>query len=313
MKSKNLNSTYKVVSDVILELDKEFEKELDKIYEVLDSPRANEKIDTHTIDEEEKVKKDVRKESVHEPIENKIFCFTSCLFEGNGNERFRAKEQIKNSIEAIHVVSALKNGAGFMKSKPKVNNLLLFSPFWIRDPMLWPRNDGKTILEHLFVKDRIPWPFYYVWGERITQENMKWFIWFIILGQGGDLEAAGRLFGWNIEKGFSEHLLDDRIGFIGDDAIIESEIRRLGGKHHWHTNLLTRNPHFAIDPTTHNHDNSFIIFWYSTVKWLILNESSLDHRIYLKITKRAYEGFLKEGDSFTMEGKSVDQLIDKDV
>ena len=151
----------------------------------------------------------------------------------------------------------------------------------------------------------------YNWELDVNKENMKWFIWFIILGQGGDLEAAGKLFGWSVKKGFSEHLLDEKIGFVNENACIESEIRRLGGRHHWHTSLLIKNSNFAIDPSDQYYNNSFISFWYSTVKWLIQNESSLDHYKYLKILKVAYEGYLEEGASFSMEGKSVDQFLDK--
>ncbi len=152
---------------------------------------------------------------------------------------------------------------------------MLFSPFWIRPPNSWNRLGATSLLDHLFAFYDVPRFLYDAWlhydKTLRTQDNLKWLIWFILLGQGGSLKRASVRFGWKITNGLQQRLTQAPPDTSPVVACIFAEVTRLGGSEVDFRRII-RNPAFVVDPTatyTESYvDESYSNFWEDTVRWL---------------------------------------------
>jgi hypothetical protein len=101
----------------------------------------------------------------------------------------------------------------FIKSaipdQPKmVMYIVLFSPFWIRDPHTWNKTGNTSLLDHLFVLHEVPGFLYEEWSRSGSFPRPKWISWFILFGQGGSLNKVSKLYWWRPFIKLPQHLQD---------------------------------------------------------------------------------------------------------
>jgi hypothetical protein len=164
--------------------------------------------------------------------------------------------------EEIEVALARVNGglrgleevlARFQDRPGPVLMALLFAPFWVRPLWSWQAPEGddtavtRSLVEHLFQIHAVPRALQQPWLVE-GLPSLKWVTWLILLGQGGNLHRAARLFGWSVGKRFTHHFAAAPDHLTALEACVWAEVARLGGERRDLERLL-RNPAYAIDPT----------------------------------------------------------------
>ena len=176
--------------------------------------------------------------------------------------------QILKSTRSIKDTHALEAASTTPSSNDFFKNVIIFSPFWVRDPQSWDPGGSKCLLEHLFCIYDIPAFLRKSWFSKFERVEFKWILWFMIMGQGGSLKRASKHFAWNIKSGFQQFLFDAREDATPLEACIHAEIKRLGGSAR-ETRRLLEHPGFRINPTVKSINDKGYLFWSETVKWII--------------------------------------------
>jgi len=211
--------------------------------------------------------------------------------------------------------------------------ICLFSPFWVRDPNTWSPNSKNSLCDHLFVLYERPkfMNLFYSYGG-----HFKWLCWLILIGQGGSLKKAGKIFNWKINSKFQYYLMkvppfneiierpiifgyydyNDEI-YYEFDYIIHScmyaEVLRLGGSKNDFIRLL-RNEVFIIDPTEISNSDDFFKFWQDTVLWHIKHSSEISDKDSEKILEWAMHEYTEaENDrrKFLWKKQHVNTVLQK--
>lgn len=130
---------------------------------------------------------------------------------------------------------------------------LLFAPFWVRPLASFrlPQGDDAAItaslIEHLFVLYRVPRSLLRPWLDE-GLPSLKWVLWLLLLGQGGNLHRAAHRFGWSIAKRFTHGFTTAPDDLTPLEACMWSEVVRLGGQP-LDFDRVRRNPALVLDPT----------------------------------------------------------------
>lgn len=190
----------------------------------------------------------------------------------------------------------------------------LLAPFWLKSPKTWKKESGVHILDHIFTLYKTPNILIQQWltnrGESIS---FKWICWHIIIGQGGSLKKAAKLFNWNIPNKFQHFLLKTPETQYPMESCIHAEISRLGGNDVDYNRVMS-NQELLIDPTEMTYDDAFLSFWRSTVLWLIKNREAISDDESILIIAWAMHKYT-EGEreenapKFSWKGRSLNNVL----
>lgn len=228
---------------------------------------------------------------------------------GNGE---RLKNLLLHSIGNIRRVQKIHQALQIAEMSPPLHQFLIFSPFWIRDPLTWSDLDSRDLFEHLFSEYCTPRYFQGMWYQNRNNVNRKWLVWHILLMQGGSLKKASNLFGWNLYSKFQHHLVQNQDGMSFEELIAYSEALRLGNNIEV-ARSISLNPAFAIDITETSLDPSFVRFWYETAHWLNNNYFNLEQNEMAPILEWAMHKFTeanREGKQFSWKGRTPNNVVD---
>lgn len=153
--------------------------------------------------------------------------------------------------------------------------IILFSPFWIRDPMDWDASgEPLELLRFLFVQHEAPGFLFPVWlrSDCLSEIHLKWVLWLIIIGQGGSLKRASRHFPWAVSGKYQRYLLETPEDLGPVEAARLAETRRLGGSLTTFRRLQEFH-YFNYDPSEEFFPHRD--FWEATVRWLSKHEAEL--------------------------------------
>ncbi|MEZ5943245.1 MAG: PcfJ domain-containing protein [Planctomycetaceae bacterium] len=198
-----------------------------------------------------------------------------------------------------------------------VEQICLFSPFWIRSPQTWDASTGTNLLEHLFVRYPVPscLSANNIWSRSqfTSEECQKWLCWYILLGYGTSLRKASRHFGWVVSKGLQKQLYEVPTDCSPDKAVAYAEVLRLGGSD-VEFRRLNLSCDLAIDLTMPV-EESFRRFWQATVRWLIAHRDQLsDDNVTLILPWAVH--MLREheragGQEFSWKGRSPEATLQR--
>ncbi|MBK9032233.1 MAG: PcfJ domain-containing protein [Myxococcales bacterium] len=132
--------------------------------------------------------------------------------------------------------------------------LLALAPFWIRSLDGWaPPADadgedvGLAVMKHLLVRYPVPVPLYAPW-RGTSPPPFKWAVWLVVLGQGGSLHDAARVFGWRVARALTGWLAQAPVELGPVEAVMWAELRRLRVGEPVVRRLGTH-PAYLLDPT----------------------------------------------------------------
>lgn len=178
------------------------------------------------------------------------------------------QSRIDRAIQSRKDIEIIRSAAEKYESTDFALRVLLYSPFWVRNPRSW-KSDGEThLLEHLFAVRDTPAFLYEEWFREFNITSHKWLCWFILLAQGGSLKRAAKLFDWKISGKFSHYLRKAPVGMSPLEACIFAEVKRLGGSRREVARIF-RSPEFVVDPTEISDDHLYSKFWQETILWLV--------------------------------------------
>lgn len=148
--------------------------------------------------------------------------------------------------------------------------VVLFSPFWIRDPNEWTGNSKEDLLAYLFADREYPAFLNEQWinYSLAMDEGFIWQRWLIMLGRGINLSREHS----RLHKQFEKHLSSipwERLPLrlrTTTMILLMAEAKRLGACDKT-INRLTRNAAFVSSPLRMS--APFLAFWRDTVCWLV--------------------------------------------
>lgn len=163
--------------------------------------------------------------------------------------------------------------AAHPKSPYVVENVEIFSQFWIRSPLTWEEDSGISLLEHLFSLYSAPVFLRKEWFQKPSIQQLKWLVLYILYSQGGSLHIASKLLGWKVSSKKFWHNLAGSPAYLRPlKAIIYTELQGLRGSQKLFSHIL-KNPSYCVDLTELS--NEHYTFWCDTIRWLILHEDQL--------------------------------------
>ena len=188
-------------------------------------------------------------------------------------------KRIRKAIGDFSNIEIIKNSIGSEHGEFIAKWACILAPFWLRSPKTWTKESGVHILNHLFTLYETPNFLLQQWFVNRRNEKepipFKWVCWYIILGQGGSLKKAAKLFKWNIPNKFQHDLMKAPNTQYPMEACIYAEVHRLGGNTQDFMRVMY-NQGLVIDPTENTYDESYIKFWKSTVLWLVKNRDAIN-------------------------------------
>ena len=203
-----------------------------------------------------------------------------------------------NSVEVIK--------AAYPNNTIMVQNICILSEFWIRSPFNWKPEAGISLLDHLFVKYEAPVCLAKCWNKTATKENLQWLIVFLLYVQGGSVKQIAKSFGWAVTNNKLWHELLQMPAYLSpEEAVFYCEFNRLNGSANIYR-CLTGNKAYVINLLAHSNPNT-VEFWYSMVRWLILNEDQIIGTEMARIliwARHQFTEFEKAGKLFSMNGRS---------
>jgi len=226
-------------------------------------------------------------------------------------------EKLRIAIGDVSNIEIIKNAVGKKHGEFVAKWACLLSPFWLRSPQTWTKDSRKHILNHVFTLYDVPNVFFQQWlpNEQYRQWAIpiKWICWYIIIGQGGSLKKASKLFGWNISNKFQHFLLDVPNITYPMELCLYAEVHRLGGNLQDFTRLMYSRA-LVIDPTEQNYDTSYPLFWKSTVLWLIRNREAIRDEESSLIVDWALHSYTestrnRDGRYFSWKGRTVTNVV----
>ena len=189
----------------------------------------------------------------------------------------------------------------------------LFAPFWVRSPQTWRRGSEISLLNHLFVLYEVPTFLYSQWFRNDHFPEFKWLCWFILLGQGGSLKRAAKLFNWNISGGFQHCLREVPPEALTRDACIIAELKGLGGTEIDVGRILPYVRCFLPDLTNPAYGNTQLGFWRDTMRWLIAHSEALNdqqsHQVLAWAIHELTEVAHDREPTFSLKGRRLDEVL----
>ncbi len=211
---------------------------------------------------------------------------------------------------------------GRQVGSPNLAKLIcLFAPFWLREPNAWDAEGGHVgLLRHLFVQYDTPWFLYPAWMnmEDCHPDQLKWLVWFILMGQGGSLKQAAKRFGWKLTRSYTEHLNQVPADTDCIGAVLFAEVKRLGGSQRVYERL-SGNAVFVWDPTNPEDvrlsESGFEAFWRETVLWLSQFELEFTDEQCDDVLAWAVHEYTEArregGKRFTWKGRSPTRALER--
>jgi hypothetical protein len=153
-------------------------------------------------------------------------------------------------------------------SKELAGNLILFAPYWVKDPFAWDGRSGEVgLVRHLLARYDVPGFLEEEWSNQFEVPRLKWQCWYILIGQGGSIRRAAGHFQWSIGERFQRHLWEAPEGCSPLEACLFAEVRRAGGSGEDFRAIL-QHPGLVFDPTEPGVSGSYLAFWQDLIKWL---------------------------------------------
>ena len=253
-------------------------------------------------------------------LEERLYQHVEYFIRNSDRRGLQLQVLLQESIGTYRRIPIIHDGMTIANVRGPIDTILLFSPFWIRDPLHWDRNSDVSIIEHLFVEYPVPKGMYGNWYKTWDKMDVKLLVWFIILAQGGSLKRASKWFEWNVSSRYQHfflQLVKHHSNALSDISIrtlvMGAEINRLGGSER-HMMLFSQNPVFRIDPTEgHKYNSEFILFWYQTVHWFINNGQYINDNQYEAILQWAahqYSEAERDGTFFSWKGRTAGNVIE---
>ncbi len=187
-----------------------------------------------------------------------------------------------------------------------VQNICILSEFWIRSPFNWKPEKGTSLLDHLFVTYQVPACLRKCWNKTATKENLQWLIVFLLYVQGGSVKQIAKSFKWNVTNNKLWHELFQAPAYLPpEEAVLYCELNRLNGSANIYRYITTYEA-YVINLLTHSNLNT-VEFWYSMVRWLVLNEDQIIGTEVARVlvwARHQFTEFEKAGKQFSMNGRS---------
>jgi hypothetical protein len=221
---------------------------------------------------------------------------------------------IKVYIDSVKDIEVLKQAVINDNDQRFAKIICLFAPFWLRSPQTWNGQSKESLVDHIFIKYKVPGFLYKEWNRELDEIRYKWLVWFILLGQGGSLKRASEYFQWNIPSRFHKLLFDVPSEASPLEACIFAEVKRLGGSEIDFGRLIN-NHAFVIDPTEISSDENHAKFWYDTVRWLINNSNEITDDqagLILEWAMHEYtEAECGRGRPFSWKGRRLRSVLER--
>lgn len=171
-------------------------------------------------------------------------------------------------------------GAVFGKvNREIVKWICLLSPFWIRSP----KYTGEEILtsellDHLFCEYPVPVCLKSAVNEQVSRPELKWLLWYVIIGRGASLTKVGRSFDWDIPKKLVRELFEVPEFTSMRVANLYAFMRSKGGNER-DFQRICENRFFVVDPTESFYREGQKKFWNDTIEWVISNGDNMTDEI----------------------------------
>ena len=199
-----------------------------------------------------------------------------------------------------------------------IQNVCLFSPFWVRSPLSWDETSGVELFDHLFVV-YADYPEFSkrVWSGRDLNDNLKWMSWFILYAQGGSFKKASKLFDWHPSSQKFWHFLAKETSQQSPlKTVVTAELKRLGmGEND--CQLILDNPSYVIDFTDplYANNKSLMRFWYGVINWLVAHSEAVEDGMKTRVLSWARHQYTEteifpEGQRFSLQGRSVAKVVE---
>lgn len=233
-----------------------------------------------------------------EDLADALYTHVQRLLDRARSHQFAYTGDLEDALVRVNGgVAGVESALSLFEARPgPLVMALLFTPFWVRPLASWrpPRGNhaalARSLIEHLFQIYSVPSALQQPWlGEGLP--GLKWALWLILLGQGGNLHRGARRFGWSIAKRFTHCFSSAPEGITALEACMWSEVVRLGGNR-IDFDRVRDNPAYALDPTEtpggvldqpaeedsassweRQRESGEILrmraFWQETVEWLI--------------------------------------------
>lgn len=314
-----MNNMVPILKKVIQHLEERYDKEIGALVTALSQARDG---DTIPLDlkanEEMSVAERAKLAEAGVTLEERLFRHVD-YYLSDIKKKKELMVMLMESIGTYRRIPIVYEGMSNSEYEGAVDAILLFSPFWIRDPLHWDKSSNVSIVEHLFVEYPMPDMFYREWYKPWKKINKKWLVWFISLSQGGSLKKASGWFPWKVYSRFQHFYLELGQQFSNAavkvslaDLCMGAEINRLGGSGR-HMTLFRQNTTYRIDPTeTDKYSKDFIQFWYQTVHWFINNGECINDNQYQAILQWAIHQHIEaknEALSFSWKGRAPGNVI----
>jgi len=242
-------------------------------------------------------------------LEEKLGSYIQYLKElDEQNIGYMLRDHLHQSRSIRILVTAIESGR--VKLNPHVlQNLILFSPFWIRSYNPNVQIKPHTLLDYFFVEYDVPAFLYSEWEKPLEEINYKWIAWFLLLGQGGSIKKSNSLFNWSFSTRIQPYLWEVPECYCGQEGVLYAWVLSKKGTRTAAEKILEI-PFFShdIDPTAFSDHNPFISYWMRFMRWLLPKTKKLSGKAVDNLLESAeliYRGEMYAmGKSFKWKGRS---------
>ena len=265
--------------------------------------------------------------STHPAIEERLADYVTRLQRLSVNDLVVFRRRIAEAIGDPYNVEIIN--LEYAGKQDTARRICMFAPFWKRRPQTWNKDSGADLLDHLFVSHDVPrflyseWsrvlsglPRYHSYGWLRHDMRFKWICWFILLGQGGSLKRAARLFNWRMPSKLPCYLADAPPAVTPLEGCLFSEIKRLGGSEIEFVRIL-QNPAFVVDPTEHSAHEPHSRFWQDTIRWLIAHRNAVTDEecdMILSWAMHEHTEARRAGERpYTWKGRRVRSVLERSI
>ncbi len=164
----------------------------------------------------------------------------------------------------------------------------LFAPFWVRNPFTCDSSlDELAFVKALFgVYEAPEFLLLQDWASN-SKHTLKWFVWFILLTQGGSLQRAAGLFDWWIPKRTQAHLAQCHQNTRASHAMFGMWLPSLGATATDCQRIL-RDHRFEVDPSDGLDTPHIQHFLLPAFQWLIRHAQGISDLEYRQILDWMY-------------------------
>jgi len=208
--------------------------------------------------------------------------------------------------------------------------ILLFAPFWVRNPYHWVPNKGEHLFNYLFNLYEPPkfWRnsslilFYFSnYFDPDEDGDLDDLYKFILLSQGGSLKKAAKLFEWDIpaKLQYYLHKLNPELFYKSytsfDTGSLMAEILLLNGSEVDVKRLIDRSfirGLFRYKTNIYEVNNSSLNFFRDTAIWMINNSSKItdeESRLILNWVNHKYSEAKRRGTNFSLKRRKLNFVL----